>query len=232
MGLAPATPISATTVPRPRRSGPGRRRDHRGRARPRWWRGRSTASGPSPTTGTNAVTSPTPASKNASEYSAPSALGHGETAGADLGPQAVQRRGEPVGTVVEGHVTAGDHRPGGRQPADLHGRGPPRAFAQQRLQGDATAARVSSSWRHALQVDEDGPVAAGLVGRLQQLAHLFDRHLQVPEAADGLGGAHLVHRGSAGSRCRSTSAGPAGRRRGSTAAPSRSGRSSWRTARC
>ena len=119
--------------------------------------------------------------------------GHGETAGADLGPQAVQRRGEPVGTVVEGHVTAGDHRPGGRQPADLHGRGPPRAFARYAC-SDATAAGLVQLAVHALQVDEDGPVAAGLVGRLQQLAHLFDRHLQVPEAADGLGGAHLVHR--------------------------------------
>ena len=52
--------------------------------------------------------------------------------------------------------------------------------------------RVLELLLHHLEVIEDRPVPGGEIGRLQHGAHLLDRHVEVAEAPDGLGGRHLI----------------------------------------
>ena len=52
--------------------------------------------------------------------------------------------------------------------------------------------RVLELLLHRLEVIEDRPVPGGEIGRLEHRAHLLDRHVEVAEAADRLGGRHLV----------------------------------------
>ena len=98
---------------------------------------------------------------------------------------------EPLGGGVERDGGADGERGGGGQRAVVDRTRRARR-GEERLQRRHRVLGALELVLHRLEVVDDGPVAGREVGRLEHRAHLLERHVEVAEPADGLGGGDLV----------------------------------------